>query len=262
MRFVLGGLDTEMREIARILEDSDYLVEYAKIGEHRVQRSEAYSATHPKPKPFDVWVECRPEGYTKAELYSLGVDLVDHHQRGDFGYSMSPKQYWEASSLGQICGRLGVERTKRLNYIAAADHCLLAAYHEQCPGVDREGFLAFRMKFFEGAEDNPLQYLKDLHKQALKLPVVEMLGTTVYDVSDISRKDRKWLSDLACCYNMKTMSVIQKTTRYKMFVSNLSSKEITEFCDNYASSLGNVINVYGDPRRQFAAAVVEGSYVR
>ena len=89
-----------------------------------------------------------------------------------------------------------------------------------------------------------------------------MLGTTVYDVSDISRKDRKWLSDLACCYNMKTMSVIQKTTRYKMFVSNLSSKEITEFCDNYASSLGNVINVYGDPRRQFAAAVVEGSYVR
>ena len=43
-----------------------------------------------------------------------------------------------------------------------------------------------------------------------------------------------------------------------MFVSNLSSKEITEFCDNYASSLGNVINVYGDPRRQFAAAVVEG----
>ena len=83
---------------------------------------------------------------------------------------MSPKQYWEASSLGQICNRLGVERTQRLNYIAAADHCLLPAYHEQCPEVDRAGFLAFRMKFFEQFQKNPLEYLKELHKKVLKDP--------------------------------------------------------------------------------------------
>ena len=262
MRFVLGGLDTEMREIETILIDAGYSVEYAKIGGIRVNRSEAYDATYPHPIPTDVWVECRPVGYSKSELYSLGIDLVDHHQEGDAGYDMPPKQYWEASSIGQICNRLGVERNKRLNYIAAADHCLLSAYHEQCPYVDREGFLAFRMEFFEQFHDNPIEYLKELHKRVLTYGQIPMLGTRVYDVSSIKGKDRKWLSDLACCYGIKTMSISQKPNRFKIFVSNLSVKEIDQFCNEYAPSLGNVINVYGDPKRQFAAAVVEGSYVR
>ena len=81
-------------------------------------------------------------------------------------------------------------------------------------------------------------------------------------VDGVHGKDRKWLSDLACCYGMKTFSINQKPNRYKMFVSNLSVKEIEEFCNEYAPSLGTVINVYGDPKRQFAGAVVEGSYVR
>ena len=262
LRFVLGGVDTEMREIEAILIDAGYSVEYAKIGGIRVNRSEAYDATHPQPIPTDVWVECRPADYSKSELYSLGIDLVDHHQEGDVGYDMPPKQYWEASSLGQICNRLGVERTQRLNYIAAADHCLLSAYHEQCPHVDREGFLAFRMEFFEQFHDNPIEYLKELHKRVLSYGQISMLGTKVYDVSGIYGRDRKWLSDLACCYGIKTVSINQKSNRYKMFVSNLSVKEIDQFCNEYAPSLGNVINVYGDPKRQFAAAVVEGSYVR
>jgi hypothetical protein len=262
LRFVLGGLDTEMREIEAILIDAGYSVLYAKIGENRVNRSEAYEATYPTPIPTDVWVECRPADYSQSELYSLGIDLVDHHQEGDVGYDMPPSQYWEASSLGQICNRLGVERTQRLNYIAAADHCLLPAYHEQCPEVDRAGLLAFRMKFFEQFHPNPLEYLKKLHKKVLNGPSISMLGTKVYDVSGVFGKDRKWLSDLACCYGMKTFSINQKPNRYKMFVSNLSVKEIEKFCNEYAPSLGTVINVYGDPKRQFAGAVVEGSYVR
>ena len=262
MRFVLGGLDTEMREIESVLINSGYCVEYAKIGDNRVNRSEAYEVTHPTPRPTDVWVECRPLGYTRGELYSLGIDLVDHHQEGDEGYDMPPKQYWDASSIGQICNMLGVERTQRLNYIAAADHCLLSAYHEQCPEVDREGFLAFRMEFFKQFHDNPVEYLKQLHNKVLTYEQITMLGTKVYDVSAIHGKDRKWLSDLACCYGIKTVSINQKSNRFKMFVSNLSVKEIDRFCNEYAPSLGTIINVYGDPKRQFAAAVVEGAYVR
>ena len=118
------------------------------------------------------------------------------------------------------------------------------------------------MQFFEQFHPNPLEYLKTLHKKVLNGASVNMLGTKIHDVSGFQGKDRKWLSDLACCYGMKTVSINQKTNRYKMFVSNLSVKEIEEFCNEYAPSLGTIINVYGDPKRQFAAAVVEGSYVR
>lgn len=62
MRFVLGGKDTEMNEIAKTLATTNYSVVYAKIGESRVNRSEAYDATYPKPEPLDVWVECAPRG--------------------------------------------------------------------------------------------------------------------------------------------------------------------------------------------------------
>lgn len=261
MRFVLGGGDTEMNEIAKLLATTNYSVAYAKVNGTRVNRSEAYDATYPKPEPFDVWVECAPAGYTKLEMYSLGIDLVDHHQPGDFGYYMPPKQYWEASSIGQICNRLGIPRTQRLSYIAAADHCLLPAYHNQCPGVNREDFLAFRMDFMKKFEKEPLDYLKNLHGEALRLPTVNIVGAKVYDISGLHGKERKWLSDMSCCYGMKTMSVNQKANRYKMFVSNLSVDEIEKFCEEYAPSLGTVINVYGDPKRQFAAAVIEGSYV-
>lgn len=261
MRFVLGGGDTEMNEIAKLLATTSYSVVYAKVNGTRVNRSEAYDATYPKPEPFDIWVECAPAGYTKLEMYSLGIDLVDHHQPGDFGYYMPPRQYWEASSIGQICNRLGIPRTQRLSYIAAADHCLLPAYHNQCPGVNREDFLAFRMDFMKKFSEEPLKYLKNLHGKALLLPTLDIVGAKVYDISGLHGRERKWLSDMSCCYGMKTMSVNQKANRYKMFVSNLSVDEIEKFCEDYAPSLGTVINVYGDPKRQFAAAVIEGSYV-
>ena len=260
MRFVLGGGDTEMIEIESLLADTNYSVIHAKLGNNRVNRSEAYSATHPTPKPFDVWIECSPEGYTKAELYSLGIDLIDHHQEGDFGHNMPPAKYWEASSVGQLCKKLGIERTKRLSYIAAADHCLLAAYHDKCPGVSRDDFIDFRMSFFERTEQ-PFAYLKQLHDRALSCPVIVMGEIKVYDISSLMASDRKWLSDMACCFNMKTISVRQKKNRYKLFVSNLSAPEIEYFMTQYAPSLGNLINCYGDPRRQFAGAVLEGQYV-
>jgi hypothetical protein len=57
------------------------------------------------------------------------------------------------------------------------------------------------------------------------------------------------------------MSVLQKKNRYKMFVSNLSATQIDYFINEYAPSLGTVINTYGDPKRQFAGAVLEGQYV-
>jgi hypothetical protein len=66
---------------------------------------------------------------------------------------------------------------------------------------------------------------------------------------------------MGCCFNMKTISIRQKKNRYKMFVSNLSNSEIQHFFDVFVPGLGSVVNTYGDPKRQFAGAVIEGEYV-
>lgn len=260
MRFILGGMDTEMKEIATLLADTNYSVLHAQRGGSRVNRAEAHQSTYPVPKPRDVWIECSPADYTKTELYSLGVDLIDHHQEGDFGYGMPASLYWEASSIGQLCKKLSIQRTQRLSYVAAADHCLLSAYHEQCPDIKREDFISFRMKFFEDF-DEPFEYLKALHARALKCPTISMGEATLYDISSLLKDARIWLSDMACCFNMKTISIQQKKNRHKLFVSNLSASEIQYFIDDYVPGLGQVINTYGDPKRQFAGAVLEGSYV-
>lgn len=261
MRFILGGPDTEMIEIAKLLENTDYSVEYAKINGSRVNRSEAYQTTYPTPKPFDVWVECKPRGYTKQELYSLGVDLVDHHHEGDFGYALPASKYWEASSIGQVCTKLGLPKTARLSYVAAADHCLLGAYHEQCPGISRADFIKFRMKFFETYTEDPFAQLKTVYDKALTCPTVQVGTSTLYDITDMLKTDRAWLSDMACCWNLKTISIRQKKNRFKLFVSNLSSTDIEYFTNEYVRGLGKVLSTYGDPKRQFAGAVIEGEYV-
>ena len=261
MRFILGGEDTEMIEIAKLLAKTDYSVVYATIKGSRVNRSEAYEATLPTPKAFDVWVECTPSGYTKQELFSLGVDLVDHHHEGDVGYSMPASKYWEASSIGQVCTKIGLRKTPRLSYIAAADHCLLAAYHEQCPGISRQEFIDFRMKFFKTYTNEPFTHLRTVYDKALTCDTVEIGTATVYDITDMLNTDKSWLSDMACCWNLKTISIRQKKNRFKLFVSNLSSSDIEYFTNEYVPGLGVVISTYGDPKRQFAGAIIEGEYV-
>lgn len=84
--------------------------------------------------------------------------VLDHHRPGDPGYGRSPAEYWSASSLGQLCKELALENKvlpgpwvkgewippKELMFVAAADHCLEAAYRGACPGVDPDALMAWR----------------------------------------------------------------------------------------------------------------------
>lgn len=255
MKFVLGGMDTEMSEIEQLLTAHGYEWVYAQKNGQRVDRSQAYEADYPHHVPGDVWIECRPEGLSVAILYSLGIDVIDHHNPGDTGYHRPFSEYWEASSLGQLCIRLKLPVTERMRFIAAADHCLLGAYHGMCPGVDREAFYDFRMAFYDRVE-NPKAYLRDLYEQAIKCPVVEIGSSKVYDITELANYNRGWFADMACYYNIKTLNTLKKPNRTKYFVSNLSAKDIEYFMKTYVHELGDVIRVYGDPKRQFAAAVV------
>jgi hypothetical protein len=73
------------------------------------------------------------------------VARCDHHNPGDPGWGKGASEYWEASSLGQLCAHLGVEPTDELRLIAAGDHSPAGAYLGQCPGVDPEVFADFRI---------------------------------------------------------------------------------------------------------------------
>lgn len=89
-----------------------------------------------------------------------GVQVIrcDHHREGDPGYGRPASEYWEASSLGQLFqmlhgtlkqfkkpqGRGLVEWRDELLMVAAADHCLNAAYRGQCPGVDPDALMQWR----------------------------------------------------------------------------------------------------------------------
>ena len=62
MRFVLGGSDTEMKHIERMLKDLDYEVVKATLNDVRVARGQAYHADWPIPS----WEMCGLSASTKT----------------------------------------------------------------------------------------------------------------------------------------------------------------------------------------------------
>lgn len=260
--YVLGGMDTEMAEIEQLLKVFGHTVLHATGNDgSRVARRKALECSGPRPVPGQVWVECCHEDYTKEELLSIGVSIVDHHEVGDPGYEKPPEDFWEASSLGQVCARIGVSASQRQKFIAAADHCLLSAYNGECPGVTQEDFTEFRMSFFHHSD--PMTEIRRVRNRILSSPIIHIGDAKVSDVSSIfASRDSKWLSDAGCMFNLKTMTITQRKRNFRLFVSNLESEEIQYFLENYVGGLGEVEKKYGDVQRRFAGATVGGKFER
>ena len=147
--FLLGAPDPEMREIEiQALRQGVLVGRCYEASGNRVNARSAYEATQaglvdptapwrhdlpmavwPQEWTAGVFVECNYVGFVNSTR-------VDHHNPGDPGWGKGPEEYWAASSIGQACRILEVEADDRLLLIAAADHCLTAAYQGQCLGVD------------------------------------------------------------------------------------------------------------------------------
>lgn len=89
------------------------------------------------PRAPAVFVEC-------AVRDRVPTVQVDHHRPGDAGYEMPPERYLEGASLGQVLRLLEREPDDTQRLLAAADHCLTAAYQGRCPGVDPDDLLFLR----------------------------------------------------------------------------------------------------------------------
>ena len=163
----LGAADAEMAMIATFLMSAEETWRYAMDPRwHRVHPSTAYQWD----APVDAThlVEC-------GRVCPPGAVRVDHHNPGDPGYGKGPARFWRASSIGQVLAVLGITvewrqgekgstvyafgptkghdalpkrmpgvAAERVLMIAAADHCLAAAYAERCPGVAPDRLRACR----------------------------------------------------------------------------------------------------------------------
>lgn len=149
--FLLGAQDPEMREIERVITRAGKKFLHAAQDGVRCSAGNAYAANgavlvgrdnlaRPAvilPKAPLVMVECDLPGHPP-------VGRVDHHNPGDPGYQRPPEQYLTGSSLGQVLALLEMEPDDTQRLLAAADHCLTAAYQGQCPRVDPGDLLFLR----------------------------------------------------------------------------------------------------------------------
>lgn len=95
---------------------------------------------------------------------------IDHHRPGDPGYGGEPDEFFESSSIGQVIrelGKLGLvpewERSgvpKEYLLVAAADHCLGAAYRGECPGVDPSELLEWRIQSRAAYQGRPAEDIR------------------------------------------------------------------------------------------------------
>lgn len=149
--FVLGARDPEMREIAAVVKQHGYPSVHAAQSGMPVLARTAYDADgvvrlsrSGRPAPAVLGAD-QPLVFVECSLRHRCPHVrVDHHYPGDPGYDMPPERYLEGSSLGQVLRLLerAPDATQRL--LAAADHCLTAAYQGECPGVDPHELLFLR----------------------------------------------------------------------------------------------------------------------
>lgn len=137
--WILGASDPEMARIEEVLleEGIAYYAATAR-GAVRVTPRDAY-ASEIVVEFACVLVECGGPSLDEHCAYR-----IDHHREGDRGFGRPPAEYMDGSSLGQVLAVLGREPTEEDRLVAAADHCLAAAYAGHCPGVDPDSLHAHR----------------------------------------------------------------------------------------------------------------------
>jgi hypothetical protein len=168
--------------------------------------------------------ECDGDGLRKHFPAGCYAVRLDHHRPLDRGWGKPPAEFWPASSLGQLVAELardgllkgeGPEAgdlkpgtsvwdapsatwrvatrqrtwwTVPTDYVlaAAADHCLAAAYRGECPGVEPDQLMAWRIKSRAEFQGRPVEALMadvERAREALRqAPKIDLGGELVADL--------------------------------------------------------------------------------
>jgi hypothetical protein len=279
---ILGAADPEMEAIEALSREAACAVGYATHRGERVRPETAYKADGVEGVDLAaacdaagliVVVECAPAadcdhwGWIRtglvpgreAEVDCAAVVLrVDHHRPGDPGYGRPPAEYWQASSLGQVCAALGVEPTPELRLVAAADHCLAAAYRGECPGVDPDELMAWRAasraKFQRRTVEDVLADVERARQALREAPLLElapgvtardMRGQTVPELPEAAAREG------VCFIGEQRLP----DGRVKIIHQCGAPYQIRAFMEQWAPAQG-LTDIYGDPARGFAGGYI------
>lgn len=294
--------------------------------ENRTHEDMGHNA-YPQTGVTEYWIEGdfplgRPRALNDAAEY-IEVYRIDHHRPGDYGYGLASKYFLEASSLGQVIKKLALLGLLNhwqdsgtqghipgyfFNYgsticiassgpelivphelvlIAAADHCLGAAYRGECPGVNPDELLKHRVAQTVAFKNDPaitaesvLLDIATAHQALLDAPEIILDGhmcpwhgvghSTAQDCANESGTDYAddpcWeiyardmrghyvpgLPDAGTRWNISYIAdgLPGRDGRVKVVCSG-NSDAIKAFMNVWAKQQG-LVDIYGDPARGFA----------
>ena len=258
MQFILGALDPEMHTIESLLADAGRHFVHARLNGRRVVSGNAYMAdtlsgeidwTQPV-----VWVECSVPAFRSPQHL-----VVDHHKPGDPGFGLPAAQYWEGSSLGQVCTYLNIKQNGPLSIIAASDHCLNHAYQGHCPGVApedvRRSRIAGRARFQRITESQMQDKINAAIAVVTALPIIEIAGHPFKDAMD------RYVPELPEASAMLNAPIIYTRREasvglVKVGVLNGTAAALTAWM-TWAGQQPYLFRLYGDPDRGYAGAYVK-----
>lgn len=259
--WVLGASDPEMAAIEQLLTAAGADVRHAVEADGtRVIPARAYQAAAMTGEPPDpsrplYFVECQVGEHVPAFR-------ADHHRPGDPGFDAPPAEYWRGSSIGQVATHLGVEPTPALRMVAAADHCLAAAYQGACPGVSSDGLLAWRVgtrAAFQARSADALmgdiQHARDLLATA---PRITLGGASAADMRALEQAAHiPELPEAAVRDGVAFLSTVRdRDGRQKTVVMGATTRPMVEAFLADARRFGNG-ETYGAPARGFAGVYTE-----
>ena len=259
--FVCGADDPEMEIICDLVTRRGYRIVQALANGLPVISRTAYSADGFSQDIGDldgplVWVECASVDASVERTF-----VVDHHHEGDPGYGCGAEEFWNGSSLGQVCNLIGEPATEYLMLAAAADHCLAEGYRGRCPGVTPEALRAWRLNWrarrrglmFEQAEER----LERAFRAMAELPVIQFMGQQVVDGTGVQIPE---LSE-AVAISGRAFLYTKKDWSTGLLKANLlgASPDATTAWMRCMEACPEVASVYGNPNRTYAGAYFKPS---
>lgn len=219
--------------------------------------------------------------------------VCDHHRPGDPGYGRQPAEFLAASSIGQLVALLAIRRQMPqwhasgydagpagsffyhprqgwlvgdddMNAIvppavvltAAADHCLAAAYRGECPGVEPDALMKWRVESRAAFQRRPVaDVLVDIERARRHLreqwqyiqDCASDSGITWADFGDAIIPE---LPEAACREGIAyVVTVTERDGRSKRVLGAATPEQVRHWMASEGRSLSGV---YGDPARGFA----------
>jgi hypothetical protein len=209
MGFV-GATDPESEECRRVLRQFGSPCAQALfpgVGRKRpVESMQAYDELITFNEPIAdsvkcmIFMECAVPQVLRDKAEELGAQILvcDHHNPGDPGFDMGPKDFLKGSSLGQLLNYCGIDPSPEQRIIAALDHCLSAAARGECPGVDPKEAFDYRCKTRAKRMNIPLEkVLAEVDRSVKRLATAPRMILDSEEVVCLTTKDFKEYRELA-----------------------------------------------------------------